>query len=418
MIGTIAKKEFLENVLSRKFLVASVLAVLILSVGVYSMSSQYEQNQSWYQTQMEEYRQEDATDYTDIASQEVYRILGKPEPLASLVGVQKSYDVATGGGMNSKIIEDALGGDNESPLWNRFGMLDLAFIVGFLMSLMAVIFSYDSISGEKEDGTLKLTLTNDVPKDNILLGKYIGGTASVILPFVAAMILALGITAIAFGVPFSGADYQAIGILVALGCAVISAFYLFGMFISSLTERSATSMIVALLVWVLLAQGIGGIAALSAAQTTGGMTHEEYQEEYMAISQELMRGGSVENIQAKMEAAQEKWDALTEAYEQSLEEQLNLAQSLSLISPTEAYKNIALALAGQSWEEKVNTVNQADDYINSLEQEYREEMGQVGGSQVECFQERVKGKRLRPSTLTHRYNSTMNRGIRANGWGL
>lgn len=374
MIGTIAKKEFLENILSRKFLVASILAVFILSVGVYSMASQYEQNRSWYQTQIEEYKQENTTTYVDIATREVYRALGRPEPMKSMVGVQ-GYDVMSEGGMGGSIIQQALGQETESPVWSRFGMLDLAFMVGFLMSLVAVIFSYDSISGEKERGTLKLTLTNDVPKDNVLLGKYIGGTASVLLPFVAAIVLALGITALAFGIPFSMADYQAIVVLVVLGCAVISAFYLLGMFISSLTERSVTTMIVVLLAWILLTQGIGAAAALTATQTTDTMTYEEYRDQYMEIAREAMEGFDPnENMQARMEEMQRRMKALKEAYQRSQEEQLNMALTLARISPSEAYKNITGALAGQSWEEQVETNEQVSEYVNSLQQEYQEEM--------------------------------------------
>jgi ABC-type Na+ efflux pump permease subunit len=46
MIWTIAKKEFLENVLSRKFLLAFILATVIMGTGVYCMSSAYKEKKA------------------------------------------------------------------------------------------------------------------------------------------------------------------------------------------------------------------------------------------------------------------------------------------------------------------------------------------------------------------------------------
>lgn len=380
MIWTIAKKEFLENVLSRKFLVAFVLAVLILGTGVFAMSRAYEEEQNYYDTQLTELEQdleEGTSGYQEIAQVETFRELEKPEALSTLISGQEI--VQTGMGEVGRMTAQA-GGEEEttSPLWDRFGMLDLTFIVGFLMSLMAVIFSYDSISGEKEKGTLKLTLTNDVPKDHVLLGKYIGGTASVLLPFVMAILLALGIVALAVGVPFSSADYQAIGILILIGCATISAFYLLGMLVSSLTKRSSVSMIMVLFIWIFLVQGIGNVASLVATETTGGMSYEEYRDQYMSIMQDVMQEYGRENMQQAFEEIEQRQEALEEEFSRQQEAQLKTALNVAMISPAESYRNVAQALAGLSWDEGVYIQEQTSDYLAALEKEYEEWREQQG----------------------------------------
>ncbi len=381
MILTIAKKEFLENVLSRKFLVAFVLAVLILGTGVFAMSRAYEEKKDYYDTQLVELEQgleEGTSGYQDIAETEMFRELEEPESLSTLISGEET--VQTGMGETSRMIAQAGAEETTSPLWDRFGMLDLTFIVGFLMSLMAVIFSYDSISGEKEKGTLKLTLTNDVPKDHVLLGKYIGGTASVLLPFILALLLGLGIVALVVGVPFSSADYQAIGLLVIIGCATISAFYLLGMLVSSLTKRSAVSMIVALFIWIFLVQGIGNVASLVATETTGAMTYEEYRNQYMSITQEVMEEYRLENqlgnMQQAFEEIQQRWEALEEEFTRQQEAQLKTALAVAMISPAESYRNVGQALAGLSWDEGQQTQEQTSDYLAALEREYEEWMEQ------------------------------------------
>lgn len=404
MIWTIAKKTFLENVLSRKFLVAFVLAVLILGTGTFAMSKAYGEKQDRYETKLadleQELEEEGKWGYWGIAELEIFRELGKPDPLSTLISGQGT--VPTGMGTVGYMIGEAMGGEEStSPLWNRFGMLDLTFIVGFLMSLMAVIFSYDSISGEKEHGTLKLTLTNDVPKDHVLLGKYIGGTASVLLPFLLAMLLALGIVAVAVGVPFSAADYQAIGLLMFIGCATISAFYLLGMLISSLTKRASVSLIMLLFVWIFLAQGIGNVAALTATGTSGGMSYDEFHDQYMSIWEEVWEEYEpqqenlreqlsqawednnmelVNQLQEEMDAlwgeqqeeTQRRQEALEEEFRRQQEGQLRTALNVARISPGESYRNVGRALAGLSWDEGVHIQEQMSDYLDALEDEYRE----------------------------------------------
>jgi hypothetical protein len=64
------------------------------------------------------------------------------------------------------------------PTWLYQAMVivhDLMFIVKIVLSLFAILFTYDTIVGEKEKGTLKLALSNDVPRDRLILGKAIGG---------------------------------------------------------------------------------------------------------------------------------------------------------------------------------------------------------------------------------------------------
>jgi ABC-type transport system involved in multi-copper enzyme maturation permease subunit len=379
VIRTIAKKEFLENVLSRKFLLAFILAVIILGTGVVAMCSSYEEKKDWYDTQLNSLEQQlenGTSGYTAIAETELFKVLEEPGALSTLISGQQTT-VQLGLGTVGTMLTAASSSEETSssytsPLWERFGMLDLTFIIGFLMSLMAIIFSYNSISGEKENGTLKLTLTNSVPKDHVLLGKYIGGTASVLLPFVLSMIIALSIVAVVVGIPFSSADYLAIGVLVLVGCATISAFYLLGVLVSSLTKRSAVSLLVCLFIWIFLAQGIGNVASLTATATTSGMSYDEYRQEYLSISQEVMREYGRENMRQALEIIQERQTALATEFRAQQEAQLNVALSVSMISPAESYTNVGQALAGLSSAEGEQIQEQVSDYIAALSKEYTE----------------------------------------------
>ena len=54
--------------------------------------------------------------------------------------------------------------------------VDWAFIIGYVLSLIALLFTFDAVSSERERGTLRLMLANSVPRHTILIGKFLGGT--------------------------------------------------------------------------------------------------------------------------------------------------------------------------------------------------------------------------------------------------
>ena len=53
--------------------------------------------------------------------------------------------------------------------------VDWAFIIGYVLSLIALLFTFDAVSGEREHGTLRLMLANPIPRHTVLIGKFLGG---------------------------------------------------------------------------------------------------------------------------------------------------------------------------------------------------------------------------------------------------
>jgi ABC-type transport system involved in multi-copper enzyme maturation permease subunit len=195
------------------------------------------------------------------------------------------------------------------------------------------------------------------------------------------MIIALSIVAVVVGIPFSSADYLAIGVLVLVGCAVISAFYLLGMFVSTLTKRSAVSLLVCLFIWIFLVEGIGNIASLTATATTSGMSYDEYRQEYLSISQEVMRDYGRENMRQALEIIQERQATLATEFRAQQEAQLNVALNVSIISPAESYINVGQAIAGLSSAEGEQIQEQVSDYTAALSKEYTEWRSAQGENQ-------------------------------------
>jgi ABC-type transport system involved in multi-copper enzyme maturation permease subunit len=141
---------------------------------------------------------------------------------------------------------------------------DCTFIVGVVLSFLAIILGFDAVSRDRENGTLKQQLSNAVPRVSILFGKF------------AAIMVLLSIT-ILIGSLLSTVLFQAVlgrTVLTAFPAAsllsvVLSILYLamfvwLSLWISASSARSTTSLALLLLAWmflVVLSPYVGGMLA-------------------------------------------------------------------------------------------------------------------------------------------------------------
>ncbi|HYA48492.1 MAG TPA: ABC transporter permease subunit, partial [Burkholderiales bacterium] len=141
---------------------------------------------------------------------------------------------------------------DDDPLPVMFPLIDLVFIVTILVSLIALILSYDAVCGEKEDGTLKLMLSNGLARSKVVLAKFAGGTLTIAIPFLVSLATGMLIILVHPRVSWTGADWGGLGLIVAGAVFYISVFYLIGVLISAVHKSSASSIMTSLFVWVLL----------------------------------------------------------------------------------------------------------------------------------------------------------------------
>ncbi|MDP3003029.1 MAG: ABC transporter permease subunit, partial [Bacteroidales bacterium] len=98
----------------------------------------------------------------------------------------------------------------ENQFLNRFVSMDFINILAIIISLIGVILSYDIFSREKEDGTLKLLLSNRIKRSDFFLGKA-GGILLTFIPLLlVCYILVFIILWISPSVSLSADDYARI----------------------------------------------------------------------------------------------------------------------------------------------------------------------------------------------------------------
>ncbi|MGA7303900.1 MAG: ABC transporter permease subunit [Rhodothermales bacterium] len=140
---------------------------------------------------------------------------------------------------------------SEEPVWAMFRSIDLEFILTVVLSLFAIVFAYDSVSGERERGTLSLAMSNSVPRSTFLLGKIVGTFAALFIPLLVPMLLGALMLPL-LGVPIQGDDWLRLSLILATGGLYLSLFLILSTFVSSLVKRSSAAFLALSITWIML----------------------------------------------------------------------------------------------------------------------------------------------------------------------
>jgi len=252
MLKAIMKREFEDNILNLRFSVGLILCMLVTISCVMILCNDYQQEMKDYTLRIA--MQDDFLNNYAHTNRLGGMIIPQkpPEQFRPLViGVPKDADV---------------GSFDDNPLSVLFPPIDLLFIVTIIMSLLAILFSYDSVAGEKEKGTLKLMISNSLSRAHIIVGKWSGGTASLLIPFVFS--LGIGALYIVFHprIQWDGAAWMVFILLILASVIFISIFYLLGLLVSSFSRSSSASILTSLFIWVLFILVIPNLSPYISAQ--------------------------------------------------------------------------------------------------------------------------------------------------------
>ena len=142
----------------------------------------------------------------------------------------------------------------DNPLSVFFGKMDYLFNVGFVLSLFAFMFTFAGVSGEKEHGTLKLIMSNEVSRWVLPLAKITGNFIVFVLPFLVAFVVGVLVLSLSGVFPLTG---PGIGSAI-IGMFAISVLFLLcmltlGIMISSSSRNSMAANITLLFIWAVIA---------------------------------------------------------------------------------------------------------------------------------------------------------------------
>ncbi|MDE0397338.1 MAG: ABC transporter permease subunit [Candidatus Poribacteria bacterium] len=378
MLREIIWRELLDHLQSLRFALTLLLVIVLMLTGSVLYIHDYRQQVTDYRENVNETLQllenKAKRGLHAVVSGNTLMIYRAPSPLGFIAeGHEK--DLPNAFGVSGFDLDGPQTVLRKNYTLQQFDALDWVFTVGVILSFAAFAMTYDSISGEAETGTLRLCLSNSLPRATLLFGKYIGTLISLSIPLIIGICMNTLIISL-FGVlPFEPTYWLQIGGVVLFSVLYISVFATLGMFISCLTRTSSVSLVLLLLVWVCFVVFIprtGGLLASRLAELTdeetvtrqaNAATHEllnQYGRDrfsrYWSTGEPLTRAAKIGDAK----------QAIYNEYRQQQLHQVKLAQNISCISPTAIYQIGCEALVGTGIKHYERFFKKAIEYRRSL----------------------------------------------------
>jgi ABC-type transport system involved in multi-copper enzyme maturation permease subunit len=370
MLRIIIGKEILSHILTLRFTVTFMLFLVVIFASFYVTVnehllevSRFGSRERVYAEKLSDILKEEQDFGTHGRIERLFWMEGRNSavPAAGLGWMGQGLQAVLPAGINAR----AFGSQNidrgltRNPLLGLLATPDFIYVVNVVLSLLAILFMFDAVCGEKETGTLRLTLSNSVPRHSVLLGKWIGGYIVLLVPF---LIATGGGLAYAWGRgaldPTAG-NLIRIGLLIALACFYIAVFFNLSLFVSTTTHNSATALLVCLLLWVIFILAIPNLAPVTAKILEPTPALQKIEAEKRAVEEEielkidrlsvasgeLHYGDKIERERERLtregERRQRQWDRF---YETACERQTELAKTLGRLSPSASWIYAATSL--------------------------------------------------------------------------
>jgi len=140
----------------------------------------------------------------------------------------------------------------------------LLFFVGFLAPLLGIMFGFDSVSGERSQGTLPRLLSQPIHRDEVILGKFVAGLAVVTIMLISLVLFVSGIGIFRLGVVPSPGEISRLAVWLVFTIIYVGFWLALATLCSVLAKRAATSVMIPVGIWLVLTV-FGGFLISAAA---------------------------------------------------------------------------------------------------------------------------------------------------------
>lgn len=324
MLKEIIRKEMLEHLLGLRFAIACVLCLLVVLTSLSVRGLDYTQSlDDFHQnTVMDRQALETAREPWDILWRN-NRINIKPNPMKIFVqgtSAQNGGTVSLLSSLPARFVQP----DIENTSVPLFPFVDMVFFVGVILSLMAIVFGYNAVSGEKENGTLRLLLSYSIPRDRVLLGKWLGGYLTLILPYIITIIGMVAVVLMQRDIDLSQGQWIRFMVFILLSLLYLASIYSLALWVSALTRRASTSIIVLVALWVVLVLALPNLSPY-AAGLFGNPAAMDVSKARMDLRREIWDGKLQERIKAydRENGFAKDWWEKTDVFDPAMKAKIN-----------------------------------------------------------------------------------------------
>lgn len=274
MIRLIIRKELLVNIHSLRFIIGLAVTATLVGLIGYILAEDYSFRYQNYISNVENSQK-------DLQQTRVYSMLNvtidiPPSPLsvfsrgsiATPIAIKVDHtaipclvDQPEG---SSSISLGVSSNRPYNPLLRFFTAVDLTFVIGMVLSLFSVLLVFDSFSGEKEQGTLRLLLSTSVGWVQVYVGKFLGAIITMAIPLTVGFIILALIWTFHPGMSLSGSDWSGVICIYILSLFFLAGVIALGLLVSLYSKDSSSGLMYLLFLWVILTivipEGVGYLA--------------------------------------------------------------------------------------------------------------------------------------------------------------
>ncbi len=364
MFRVVLKREILHNLYSLRFLIALALVIVVFAAGAITFAKshaadleQYRQIQGQFLENMRELAARNATELA--VRRQTYSL--KPRANAFIADAKDRHlpNAVEFSAWNVFSFQNKSGSAN--PFLRRSDELSWAFITALIVSFIALLFTFDAVSGEKESKTLALSLANPVSRGTLLAGKLASAVLSVMAIVMAGALTSL-VAVLVLGPGDSTAALAAeVPGFLAVAALLAATFAAFGLLASVVARSSNVSLLIALAVWLAFAVAVPNSSIFVAKTFFPIESSEAVQKNVTAAFDDLSKNappGSWSmnsgepflpqhelraNLQMKRLLAEK---GIRDAYYQAMFRQFERTRLLTAVSPVALFDYLTEAVAG------------------------------------------------------------------------
>ena len=285
-ISVVAKKEFLDHVMGKKFLV--ILAILML-ISLLAMHLGVEN----YNMQLESYKERTA----EIEEHpEIMPPRGMPEKTSIL--------------------------DVFQPM---------SFFFGFLGAILAIAIGFNLISGEKESGSLKSLLSHPVFRDTIINGKALGGMGALGFAMLVMTLLSIGILMM-LGIMPTGDEFVRILVFMGFSLLFMFSFFAIALMCSTIAKNSTRAITYTLVIFIVISAVMPIAGFFVGMQLAGDMP------EFPEMARQEINESEGEGI------SEEEQERIEEEFKEWWDKVMGIQEMFSIADPKSNFEKVSSAV--------------------------------------------------------------------------
>ena len=313
MLKTIIIREIQEYIKSKKFLIGMFITVVLVVITTIINIEDYVKRQQ---------------DYLDAKREMGKTNVFRPPQSLSIIAVGKDRKLGNRVEITSTsnpIMSTGYLGLNHSKhrqFISAFSGIDFLFVIRVVLSMLVIFFAYNAVSEEKAHGSLKLILSNNIPRDKVILGKSIGGLCVIGIPLIISFLLSLLIMLVHPLVSLTLSDLVLIIGIFFTSLLYLTVFYTVSLVVSVLINKPSTALMILLQIWVFIVILYPNISVFIADKSYTMMSEGELRVKKFEISNPYFKKAhNLRNEYRKKNSNMKSWDyanpLLVQSYEAS-----------------------------------------------------------------------------------------------------